>query len=139
MRLAFFTPLNPQRSGVSDYSEELLPHLSAHADVDVVVSPDFAPRAGTLPCCRVLSPSGFRTESASYDGIVYQIANSFEHHGYMLELLSAYPGVTVLHDYCLHHLALGSTALQGDLRALRRSAGGTERSRTVAKAFSVAD
>ena len=27
MRLAYFSPLNPQPSGISDYSEELLPYL----------------------------------------------------------------------------------------------------------------
>ena len=29
MKLAYFSPLGPQRSGISDYSEELLPYLAA--------------------------------------------------------------------------------------------------------------
>ena len=28
MHLAYFSPLGPQRSGIADYSEELLPHLA---------------------------------------------------------------------------------------------------------------
>jgi hypothetical protein len=36
MRIAFFTPLNPVRSGISDYSEELLPFLGDLADIDII-------------------------------------------------------------------------------------------------------
>jgi glycosyltransferase involved in cell wall biosynthesis len=37
MRIAFFTPLEPVRSGISAYSADLLPHLAATHDVDVIV------------------------------------------------------------------------------------------------------
>ena len=38
MRLAYFSPFSPQRSGIADYSEELLPHLAAQgAQCDLFV------------------------------------------------------------------------------------------------------
>ncbi len=37
MRLAYFSPLNPQPSGISDYSEELLPYLAAQAEITLFV------------------------------------------------------------------------------------------------------
>ena len=37
MRLAWFSPLPPQRSGIADYSAELLPHLAKHLDLELFV------------------------------------------------------------------------------------------------------
>ena len=37
MKLAVFTPLNPARCGVSDYSEALLPRLARHCEIEVFV------------------------------------------------------------------------------------------------------
>ena len=31
LRIAYFSPLPPARSGIADYSRELLPHLARHA------------------------------------------------------------------------------------------------------------
>ena len=37
MKVAVFTPLNPARCGVSDYSEALLAHLAEHVETTVFV------------------------------------------------------------------------------------------------------
>ncbi len=37
MRIAYFSPLNPVESGISDYSEDLLPWLAAYLDIDLFV------------------------------------------------------------------------------------------------------
>ncbi len=37
MKLAYFSPLGPQHSGISDYSEELLPYLAAEAEITLFV------------------------------------------------------------------------------------------------------
>ena len=43
MRIAFFSSLNPKPSGISDYSEALLPHLATQVDqVDVFIE-DYEP------------------------------------------------------------------------------------------------
>lgn len=119
-RIAFFSPFNPQRSGVSDYSEELLPYLARHADVDLVAdgyslsNPEIAGRFQTV------SVDQFLTRAAGYRMPVYQVANSARQHAYMLPCLDRFPGVVVLHDYFLHHLMLGITLWRGDFRTVRR-------------------
>ena len=43
MRLAFFSPLSPKPSGISDYSEALLPHLAQHVErIDVFIEDEKA-------------------------------------------------------------------------------------------------
>ena len=48
-RLAYVSPLPPERSGISFYSAELLPALSKHYDIDIVVQPA-ARRSGPVVC-----------------------------------------------------------------------------------------
>jgi len=37
MRLAYFTPLPPSKSGIADYNSELLPYLANGAEFSVIV------------------------------------------------------------------------------------------------------
>jgi glycosyltransferase involved in cell wall biosynthesis len=117
--VAFFTPLAPQRSGIADYSEELLPHLKSFLDIEVVAedyNPKISRAASMFP---VLSASDFQVRH-DFDIAIYQIANSFDHHAYMVPSMKASPGVLVLHDCCLQYLALGLTARSGQMDALER-------------------
>jgi len=89
MRLAWFSPLPPVRSGIAAYSAELLPHLAARSAVDCFTESnahDFVWKARRQP----------------YDLIVYQLGNA-PCHDYMWAYLAAYPGLVVLHDARLHH------------------------------------
>ena len=47
MKIAYFSPLNPIKSGISDYSEDLLIYLMEKADIDIYVS-GFYPRNGFI-------------------------------------------------------------------------------------------
>jgi glycosyltransferase involved in cell wall biosynthesis len=89
MRLAWFSPLPPARSGIAAYSADLVPRLApAHAidcyDADNVR--DFLWKARRDP----------------YDLVVYQLGNA-PCHDYMWAYLAAFPGLVVLHDARLHH------------------------------------
>lgn len=120
LRIAFFSPFNPQRSGVSDYSEELLPYLARHAEVDLVVDGYSLANPEIARNFRAISVEQFRAGAGGYRMPVYQVANSAKQHAYMLPCLDRFPGVVVLHDYFLHHLMLGITLLRGDFRTVRR-------------------
>ncbi|MCC7236465.1 MAG: glycosyltransferase [Bryobacterales bacterium] len=120
MRLAFFSPFNPLKTGVADYSEELLPHLSAHAEVDLVTGGYTLANKEIRDRYRILSPEEFLASAGRYDMAVYQLANNVEQHGYMAPCMKRAPGIAVLHDYYLHYLMLGLTLLKGDIRTLRR-------------------
>ena len=121
MRVAFFSPLNPERSGISDYSEELLPYLGDLAEVDLVTGPYTPENPVIAQRFRTIGVAGFLENHKRYDAVFYQIGNSYPFHGYMLPCMRAVPGITVLHDYSLSYLVLGATLEQGQYGALRRS------------------
>jgi glycosyltransferase involved in cell wall biosynthesis len=96
-RIAFFGPLNPVPSGISDYDEELLPLLRQHFDVDVFFTNEIK-RQDAYPHGDFL----IRNRRNPYDLTLYQIGNSLLHeimYGYLFQ----FPGATVFHDLCLHH------------------------------------
>lgn len=114
MRLAYLSPLPPARSGIADYSAELLPDLARLAEVDLFV-PDAAEveaaLAGRYPVhdCRDLAA----WRHANPDAIpLYHMGNS-PYHEFVYEALSCWPGVTVLHDYYLHHFIVEATVARG--------------------------
>ena len=128
MRLAFFTPLNADRrgpwasafSGLSDHNEELLASLAGLADVDVVVDGYQPANAWIRDRFRVLNPEEFLRCHGQYTAAIYHVANSFPQHSFMVPSMRKVPGIMVLHDCCLQHLALGLTLRRGDFRGLRR-------------------
>jgi glycosyltransferase involved in cell wall biosynthesis len=107
MRIAFFTPLNPIQSGISDYSEELLPFLARGATVDIYIDRYRPSNAAISAQFTVRSAAEFPAaqRAAPYDSILYQMGNS-PAHAYIYEMLGRYPGVVVLHEFVLHHLRM---------------------------------
>ncbi|OLE01725.1 MAG: hypothetical protein AUG91_00495 [Actinobacteria bacterium 13_1_20CM_4_69_9] len=107
MRVAYYSPLPPERSGIADYSALLLPALERVLDVDVV-------RRG-------------RTRPVAADVALYHVGNDPESHGWIVDALRRRPGVVVLHDFVLHHLVAGLTIGRKDgpgyLAAMERDAG----------------
>lgn len=109
MRLAYFSPLPPLRSGIADYSSELLPFLAAHAEIDVWVGPDqpVLTRIGPLRVIDYGQRHARLRELRSYDAIIYHLGNNAMCHAAAYEVFCAFPGVVVLHDFVLHHFFLG--------------------------------
>ncbi|MBP0049718.1 glycosyltransferase [Marinobacterium sp. AK62] len=99
-RLAYVSPLSPARTGISDYSSELLPALAEHYQIDVVSITDDVDDPWVRQVGRLRSVEWFRQHRDQYDRVLYQFGNS-AFHGYMFDLLSEIPGVVVLHDFYL--------------------------------------
>jgi glycosyltransferase involved in cell wall biosynthesis len=97
VKVAYYSPLPPSRSGVADYSTLLLPALRARFE-DVIV----ASRGGRAPHA---------------DVALYHVGNDPDAHGWIVDALRRRPGVVVLHEYVLHHLIAGITIGRGDGRA----------------------
>ncbi|HYC42800.1 MAG TPA: glycosyltransferase [Noviherbaspirillum sp.] len=100
LRLAFVSPLPPERTGIADYSADLLPELSRLYDVELItdqVEVDLPPGLLGLPRRSV---SWFTENAAEFDRIVYQVGNS-PFHTHMFALLREHPGAVVLHDFFL--------------------------------------
>ena len=108
MRVAYFSPMPPERSGIADYSALLLPELERRVDVTVVRRGRKRPPRGTDLC-------------------LYQVGNNPDAHGWIVEALRRTPGVVMLHDFVLHHLVAGLTIGRRDghgyLDAMEREGG----------------
>ena len=109
MRVAYYSPLPPSRSGIADYSALLLPELEKR--IDVVVA-----RPGPLPA-RTRRPTSRSTTSATTPRRTAGSSTRSRRR----------PGVVVLHDFVLHHLVVGLTFARGDaagyLAAMEREDG----------------
>jgi glycosyltransferase involved in cell wall biosynthesis len=108
-RIAYFTPLQPVESGISQYSEDLIPWLASAVDLDVVVDHYAPTMAAALAPARIVDARRF--ERGRYDATVIQMGNS-PAHNYMVPLALDSPDVLVLHDIVLHHLMVWR-AVQG--------------------------
>jgi glycosyltransferase involved in cell wall biosynthesis len=122
LRLAYFTPLPPARSGIADYSRELLPYLAQLSDLTLFTdNPEAVDAALQNEYC-IRSLSSYGTSRWQHDVAVYQMGNSSHHRG-MYPVLLRYPGITVLHDYGLHHFLAHSTVGEGNYAAYVREMG----------------
>jgi glycosyltransferase involved in cell wall biosynthesis len=108
MRLDYLSPLPPVRSGIADYSVDLLPHLAAGADVRLIqlpgqpVAPEVAARWPLAP----FEAAGRDEQGARLP--LYQMGNNRWHEA-VLRLAFELPGVLTLHDVLLHHVLLDVT------------------------------
>src|SRR5690348_15854043 len=95
MRIAFFSPMPPARSGIADYSEALLESLRSLGEVEVFsqAAPDF--------------------DTRRYDVLLYQVGNN-GYHGFVYETALRHPGVLVMHESNLLHLIAALTIKRGD-------------------------
>jgi glycosyltransferase involved in cell wall biosynthesis len=99
-RIAFVSPMLPERTGVADYSTRLLPTLLPWFDVEIVVNQPEVSLPPELQHLPVRDTGWLRAHAHELDHIVYQFGNS-PFHSYMLDLLRDHPGVVVLHDFYL--------------------------------------
>ncbi|HLJ13531.1 MAG TPA: glycosyltransferase, partial [Bryobacteraceae bacterium] len=95
MRVAFFSPLPPQKSGIADYSAALLTELEKLVTVETFTS----------------APTSF--DPSRYDVVLYQLGNN-PYHAFVYEAALQYPGVVVMHEANLHHLIADLTIGRGD-------------------------
>jgi glycosyltransferase involved in cell wall biosynthesis/SAM-dependent methyltransferase len=101
MRVAFFSPLPPARSGIADYSEALIECLKPLVELEVFSGP----RQSFDP--------------ARFDIALYHVGNN-GHHGFVYETALRHPGVVVMHESNLHHLIADLTIKRGDWDAYLR-------------------
>jgi glycosyltransferase involved in cell wall biosynthesis len=108
VKVAVFSPMPPEKSGIADYSALLLPALRERCDV-------------------VVMKRGAKKPPRGVDLAVYHVGNDPEAHGWIVDALRRTPGLVVLHDFVLHHLVSGITLARGDrhgyLDALERDGG----------------
>ncbi|HEX7421594.1 MAG TPA: glycosyltransferase family 4 protein [Thermoanaerobaculia bacterium] len=93
MRVAFYSPMPPSKTGVAHYSAILVPALQKQVEVEV-------------------NPATQRPSDPATPSI-YQLGNNPQHEFVYREAMKN-PGVIVLHDIVLHHLIVEMTLARGD-------------------------
>lgn len=99
-KLAYLSPLPPEKSGIADYSAELLPELARYYDIEVVTDQESIADPMVAASFPRRSVQWFDAHAKRYDRIVYHFGNS-SFHQHMFDLLERHPGVVVLHDFFL--------------------------------------
>jgi len=118
MRLAFFTPLSPQQTGLADYGEGLALGLASQPDVtvDLFVSDAVQPDNPAITRqFRIESYRAFEPRADQYDLRLYSMGDQADYHGHMFDLLKRHPGVVILNDLVLHRCVLQQALKQQDL------------------------
>ena len=134
-RLAYVSPLPPERSGIADYSAALAPELARYYDVELVVDQaaahddgDTRPRDARLDALPRRPVDWLRQHAHDYDRVLYHFGNA-PMHRHMFDLIRDVPGVVVLHDFyfgnVIDHLDHQGYLAQGFVRALYESHGYT--------------
>src|SRR6478609_6669140 len=105
MKVAYYSPMPPERTGIAHYSAMLIPELRKRLDLELVPP---------------------KHQALSTKHCIYHLGNNPHHEWIYLEALKT-PGVIVLHDVVLHHLIVEMTLARGDAdgyaAALRASHG----------------
>ena len=101
MRVAFFSPLPPARSGIADYSEALIAAMRPLVELETFSGPHQA------------------FDPARFDIALYHVGNN-GYHGYVYETALRHPGVVVMHESNLHHLIADLTIKRSDWDAYVR-------------------
>src|SRR5947209_11950425 len=95
MRVSYYSPMPPERTGIAHYSAMLVPELRKRVDLAVISSGHRQPATGNR---------------------IYQLGNNPHHEWIYVEAMKT-PGVVVLHDVVLHHLIVEMTLARGDADA----------------------
>jgi glycosyltransferase involved in cell wall biosynthesis len=108
MKIAYFSPMPPAKTGIATYSSHLLPELTARCEVTV-----FSPGVSNWQApgnCRVLdfkaNPYALKSLN-DYDQVVYHLGNNPWFHLNIYQAFLQRPGYVVLHDLVLYYLIAG--------------------------------
>lgn len=99
-KLAYVSPMPPEKTGIANYSAELLPFLSEHFDIVVIVDKSCKSESIIPASCNVQDACWFIANGNKFTHIIYHFGNSLFHR-YMNELIKKFPGIVVLHDFYL--------------------------------------
>jgi glycosyltransferase involved in cell wall biosynthesis len=112
-KIAWLSPLPPQRSGIAYYSYSLIKALKPHLDIDLYYDTE-------LPALELRNEFDvypihlFPERREAYDEVIYHLGNHSGFHKTIYQLAWKYPGTIVLHDYNLSAVMHDAFYLQAD-------------------------
>lgn len=108
MKLAYFSPLPPARTGVATYSNSLLPALARLHDVAVFTPTHTDVVVGGSPAVDFVSNPRSLKVLPHFDAVVYHVGNNPWFHADIHKAFLGSPGPVVLHDTVLYFLIAGA-------------------------------
>jgi Glycosyltransferase len=113
MVIAYFSPFSPDRSGISDFSEELVLELSNFCQVDLysnksIENKEIQEKFNVYK----IEDIDNADRRKKYDHLVYQVGNNRTFHKAVVDTFLKYPGILELHDFSLHHYLAEDTFVQ---------------------------
>jgi glycosyltransferase involved in cell wall biosynthesis len=112
-KIAWLSPLPPQKSGIATYSYWLVKALKPHLDIDLYYDTEL-PDAELQKEFEIYPMSLFPERHDLYDEVIYHLGNNTDFHKKIYQLAWKFPGTIVLHDYNLSAFMHDSFYLQAD-------------------------
>lgn len=99
-KIAYVSPFPPQRSGIADYSFEIVQNLKQYVDITIYLE-DENSVADKLDL-ETKNISLLPQEISKYDCVIYHIGNNTNFHTKIYKMAWQYPGIVVIHDFNIH-------------------------------------
>lgn len=109
MRIAYLTPLHPNKSGISDYAELIIPALGKKCDIDVFTLPNKIDNLEISKNFPVYPIKEFCKRHSNYDFCIYQAGNNTEFHKEIMEAFMKFGGILEMHDLAMPHYVAADT------------------------------
>lgn len=116
MKIGYCSPFNPIKSGISDFSEELIMELKKYAEIDIFYDKQPSKKE-IIDNFKFINIKELGKEEvcSKYDSIVYHMGNNVEYHKCIKDAFMEQPGILELHDFSLHNYLAGDTYVHNDI------------------------
>ena len=107
MKLAYFSPMPPAKTGIATYSRHLVAALRQRCEVTVFTSTHGAATLENVPIVDFASDPYALKRLAEYDRVLYHVGNNPGYHLEIWRALTLFPGAVCLHDVVIYYLVTG--------------------------------
>ena len=107
MKLAYFSPMRPARTGIATYSRELAKALRRRCEVTVFTQTENADPVEGVEIFDFFHDPSVLKSLGGFDRILYHVGNNPWYHLEILKALTLFPGAVCLHDVVIYYLAAG--------------------------------
>jgi glycosyltransferase involved in cell wall biosynthesis len=100
-KIAYVTPWPPQRSGIANYSFEIVRYLKEYVDITLYFQDPEESKSDSFGL-EIEDISLLSQKIEKYDCVIYHIGNNKHFHQKIYQMAWQYPGIIVVHDFNIH-------------------------------------
>ncbi|MBF0474784.1 MAG: glycosyltransferase family 4 protein [Deltaproteobacteria bacterium] len=105
--LLYASPFPPQKSGISDYSEQLVRGLKKYFNTTLLIDDYELTHKDLYQEFEVKVYGRDDVDFSRYDYKIYNMGNNPYFHSYLYDLALTHPGMIILHDFVLYYFMVG--------------------------------